>query len=115
MNKFFRGAVGAYLIYLGASLISGYLKGGSDSQMAPWMIIFFGCFFVIAGLALIVWLFMDAAKNGREQADGVAGESGTEAASSDAGPGYGIEADAGTAEKAGEDPEGASGRGTGSD
>ena len=48
-----RAVVGAYLIYLGVSLIRDYL--GGRSTMSPWLAWGFGVFFALAGAAVICY------------------------------------------------------------
>ena len=64
-----RAVVGAYLIYLGVSLVRDFLNG--NSTMPPWAAWGCGIFFALAGAGVIVytWRRYRAEKQAREKTE----------------------------------------------
>ena len=59
-----RAFICVYLIYLGGKLIYDHVKG--ESEMAPWMVWFFGILFILAGLAFGIYTWKRYQKDKQE-------------------------------------------------
>ena len=71
-----RGAVAAYLIYLGYSLIKDQLAG--NSTMAPWLSWVSGVLFILAGAGFIWYSWKRYRADSAESPDGQASDAAKE-------------------------------------
>ena len=71
-----RAVVGAYLIYLGVSLVRDFLNG--KSTMAPWAAWGCGIFFALAGAGVIVYAWLHYRAETAEQTREKTGEAQSE-------------------------------------